>query len=178
MRRFDRAGGSFFEPLQIIDGPQTRGLIRRPPNVDRPGAEYAHPSLVLRVKPSSLVRAGHVVRLPGGGHYLVASHSETIDWRSHHLFRCDRQVSWQRPGVQLDSLTKLPTGGGAPQDLGPIWVMWERVRREFTDLTLRVAQERHLIATGADMKIGDRVEGMTVDRINIALGVKIVELKG
>lgn len=177
MRRYNKAGHAFFEPVQIVDGPRTRAIIHRPPLIDRPGAEFSHPAMTCRVPLSSLIHAGLVVRLPSKDHYLVADHSATIDWRTFHLFRCDRQVTWKRPSAATDALTGLPKAG-APTTMGTPWVMWERMRRELTDLNLRINQEQHLMATGANLQLGDLIDGMRVTRINTALGVKVVELQG
>lgn len=174
MRRFTRV---FSEPVQIIGGPKTRAVVHRPPDIDQPGAEFSYPSLTCRVKPKSLIDAGQVLRLQSGDHYLVADHSATVDWTTFHLFRCDRQVAWARPNTAIDRLTGQQKAA-PPLALGTLWVMWEKVRREFTDLSLRVANERHLVATGADVLVGDTITGLTVDRVNQALGVKVVELKG
>lgn len=178
MRRFSRVGTGRFEPVQIMGGPKSRAIVQRPPDIDRPGAEYAHPTLSCRVAHNSLVNTGQVVRLQGGDHYLVCDHSATIDWRTHHLFMCDREVDWKRPAEVIDPLTKLKKQSGPPVELGTMWVMWERVRREFTDLNIRIDQETHLVATGAAIEIDDTLAGMKVKRVNRALGVNIVELQG
>lgn len=178
MRRYDRAGHSLFEPVQIVDGPKTRAVIQRPPEIDRPGAEFSHPTMTCRVRRGSLVKPGMVLRLPSGDHYLVANHSATFDWVTFHMFRCDRQVTWTRPASTTDPLTGLPRKTGTPSLIGRPWVMWERVRRQFEDLNLRVAQEQHLFATGIDVQIEDLIDDMRVTRINTALGIKIVELQG
>lgn len=177
MRRFNRVGTFAYEPLRIVGGPVTRAIIQRPPDIDRPGAEFTYPSPTLRVPHGSLVRTGQVVEIPGGDKYLVADHSRTIDWITHHLFRADRQVTWSRIGTVTDTRTGLEKND-VPNDLGSVWVMWEKVRREFTDLNLRVDQENHLVATGADVQEDDLIAGMTVRRVNRALGIKIVELLG
>lgn len=177
MRRFRRVGTGLFEPVQIVGGPRSRAIVQRPPDIDRPGAEFAHPTLSCRVPRDSLVKTGQVLELQGGDRYLVAEHSATIDWQTHHLFMCDRQVVWSRPTKTLDPVTRLPKTG-EPAEIARIWVMWERVRREFTDLTVRIDQETHLVATGAEVLPNDRLDGMLVKRVNHALGIQIVELQG
>jgi hypothetical protein len=166
------------EPVSIVDGPQSRAIVQRPPEISRPGAEYATPSFTARVRPDSLVLPGQVLQLGGGDHSLTAIHSATADWRTLHLFRCDRQVRWERPVPITDTLTGLARAGAPPALMkADLWVMWERVRREFTDLNIRIAQERHLVATGADVQLGDLINGSTVDRVSDAMGVNILELK-
>lgn len=177
-RRFQRVGTGMFEPVQIEGGARTRAILQRPPDIDRPGAEYTYPSPTLRVKPDSLIQDGSVIRTQAGVRYLVAGHSATLDWVTHHLFRCDRQVTWARYTSTTDPVTQLQVTPATPTTIGFPWVMWEKVRREFTDLTLRVDQENHLLATGENVQLNDVIEGMTVKRVNRALGVTIVELQG
>lgn len=178
MREFHRITDRFYEPIKIIDGPDTRAIVARPPDIDQPGVEFAAPSLTMRVQRDSLIKAGQVVLTEGGEHYVLAKHNETTDWRTLHMFWCDRKVQWSRPAPGVDRLTGLKTIGGPPVLQGEIYVMWERVRREFTELALRISQERHLVATGANIQIGDIIDKMVVDRVSYSLGVRIAELRG
>lgn len=175
--RFSRSGSRLYEPVQILGGPTSRAIVQRPPDIDRPGAEFTHPSLTCRVRHGSLISTGQIVRLQGGSNYLVTNHSETADWVTHHLFRCDRQVTWTRLTTTVDPLTQLPKAS-SPTSLGEIWVLWEKMRREFTDLSMRIAQENHLMVTGADVQLDDLIDDMRVKRVNRALGVNVVELQG
>src|SRR5690606_17323560 len=130
---------------------------------DRIGAEFALPKTTLRVYRNSLIKTGKVVQLQGGDFFLVTDHSETAEYRTHHLFPTDRKVSWERSTTRTNPVTKLPETTGLSTQ-GQIWVMWERTRREFVDLALRVGQESYLIATGADVQIGDYIDGKLVKR--------------
>lgn len=167
-----------FEKLRIVGGPASRAIIQRPPDIDRPGAEYSSPSLTMRVAKGSLVQSGQVVRLPGGDHYLVGNHSSTRDWTTHHLFLADRQVVWSRYVKVIDNLTGIERVLPDPQELGTVWVLWEKVRREFTDLNLRIAQQNHLMVTGSDVREDDLIDGKKVIRVNHALGLNVVEIQG
>lgn len=172
-----RIGKRFITSVKIVNGPHTRAIVQRPPDIDRPGTEYRYPALTCRVERDSLLRSGHVVQLPSGDYYLVADHSKTIDAHTHHLFRCDRQVVWSRATTIDDPLTGLPRSDERTVLADDLWVMWERVRREFADLNPRIEQETHLLATGADVQLGDLINDMRVKRVNTALGVKILELE-
>lgn len=176
MRRFNRVGARAFEPVRIVGGARTRAIIQRPADQDRPGVEFVYENLTCRVLPNSLMTSGQVIIPPDGQHYLVADHSSTVDWVTHHLFRCSRQVTWQRSGLGVDTLTGLTKAQGSPTTLGTPWVLWQRVRREITDLTIRIDQEAHLVATGVDVQPEDTLNGLRVKRVEIALGVRVVEL--
>jgi hypothetical protein len=178
MRALTGVGDRFFEPVQIVGGPRTRVIIHKPADVDNPADTFISPHFFARVKKNSLVKPGMVLFVPRiGDHFLIASHSSTQDFHTYNMFQCDRLVDWESPTNAIDPLTKLPKGDGSSELVGQIWVMWQRVRREFEDLNLRVAQERNLIATGADVQLRDTINGQVVDRIDTALGVKICELR-
>lgn len=177
MRRLNAAGDRFYEPVQILGGPKTRARVQRAEDGDRIGAEFALPKTTLRVGKNSLIHAGLAVRLAGGDIYLVAEHSETAEYRTHHLFPADRRVSWTRMTTKIHPVTQQKTND-VPQDRGMIWVMWERTRREFMDLAIRIAQDSYLVATVADVQLGDFVDNKRVRRVNEALGIKILELQG
>lgn len=164
------------ERVQIVGGPLTKAVIHRASDNDQPGVEFAYPKVSCRVKPGSLIRTGQVLKTQGEEHFLVCDHSATPKYVTHHLFRCDRQMVWTRPGTATDALTGLQRATGAPIAMGTIYVMQERVRREFTDLTLRISQEQAVVATGSPVQIGDMLDQRRVARLSFALGVRILEL--
>lgn len=175
MRILGRVGEKLFEPVRIEGGPKTRMIIQRPAVVDQPGLEFSYPKLVGRVRRDSIVRPGHIVEIPGGSRYLCADRYEESGWRTFHMFQCDRKVRWTRMTTKTHALTGVKQAD-VETDLGEISVMWERVRREFVDLSFRISQERHLVACGADVQIGDRLDDKRVDRVSKSLGVNIAEV--
>lgn len=177
MRRFNRVAHDFYEPVRIVGGAKTRAIIQRPPDIDQPGVEFQAPSLICRVQRNSILSAGQVIETGGGEKYLLAKHSATADWTTFHMFYVDRLVTWERQVPTVDRLTGLKGTGSTKQDLGGLWVVWERMRREFTELALRVSQERHLVLAGAEVQIGDLIDGVVVDRVSDALGIRVLELR-
>lgn len=177
MRSLAGVGDKFYEPIRIVGGARTRARIQRTSDGDQPGAEFSLPTTTLRVDRKSIIQSGMVVQLPGDELFLVADHSQTGQYRTHHLFPADREVTWTRRKTKADPVTKLTQPDGE-DDLGTIWVMWERTRREFMDLSLRIAQENYLVATGAAVAIGDYVDGKLVRRVSLAMGVRVLELQG
>lgn len=176
MRRLKQAADRFFEDVQIEGGAKTRALIKRPSDNDQPGIEFAYPRLTARVLRHSILKSGDVIQVADAERYLLADHSTTTEYRTHHMFLCDRMVSWTRKVEVIDPVTKLKKSDGEPVLIGNLWVMWERTRREFMDLSIRIAQESALVATGADVQLGDLINGMKVKRVNHALGINVVEL--
>ena len=166
------------EPVQIVGGPRTRASIQRANLTDNPQVEFAYPKIVCTVRTNSIIVAGMVLLLAGDGYYLAAQHSATAAYRVYHLFRCDRQVAWTRQVVSTDLLTGLTKAStGEPQPLGTLWVMGERVRRQFKDSAMSFSAGNTLVATGADVRLGDFLDGQIVKRRSLALGVNIVELQ-
>lgn len=165
----------FYEPVQIIGGPRTRAIVHRPSDTDDPGPEFAQPKTTLRVKPNSLIKTGQAIQVQGGDVYLVAEHSRTGDYATHRLFKADRQVVWTRAQTKVHPVTNLPISD-TPSQMGTIWVLWERSRREFMDLTLRIPQDSFLVATVAPVMDGDFLDGQRVKRVSNAMGIKVVEL--
>lgn len=176
MSRLKRVSGRFEQPIKIVGGPRTVGIIHLPSDLTDPGIEFAYPKMGLRVGRRSLVRPGHVVETDSG-YFLVAHHSQTPDYKSFYLLQCDRQVTWTRPISTTDAVTGLETSGGAPSNLGDLWVLWERNRREYADLPIRFNQETTLSATGSAVEIGDMLDGRKVTRVNETLGIRVLELQ-
>ena len=176
MRRLGQAGERFYEPIQILGGSRTRARVQRAKDGNQPGAEFALPKTTLRVDPRSIIRNRMVVELRGGDKFLVAEHSATHEYVTHHLLPVDRQVTWTRPQTRIDPVSKVKVTT-APEQKGMIWVMWERTRREFMDLSIRIAQENYLVATGEPVQIGDYIDNKLVRRVAHALDVYILELQ-
>lgn len=177
MPRLGHVGECFNEPVKIVGGARTVARIQRSSDGDQPGVEFAAPKTVLRVRPHSILTAGLVVELPGGDKGLLADHSAQADYRTLHFFQTDRQVKWERPNKTVNPVS-LQKQDAPPTNMGNIWVMWERTRREFMDLAIRIAQENYLVATGAPVEKGDYVDGKLVRRVAHALGIRILELQG
>lgn len=179
MRTFNTGRGRFYEPVQIIGGAKTRAIIQRANISDNPQTSNPDfPKIACRVLPSSILKTGQVITINGGGNYLLASHSATSDYTLFHMLRADRQMAWERKTLGSDPLTHLPIDTGSRASLGSLWVMSERVRRQFTDTDSHFNVENLLIATGAAVLTNDFLGGQVVKRVQAALGVFIVELQG
>lgn len=176
MTRLRRTSARLETPVKVVGGPRTVGVIQLPSDTSDPGIEFAYPKMAIRVGRRSLLRAGLVIETEGGFH-LLADHSASQDYKTFYMLGCDRQVTWTRPVPAIDPISLLPTSGSTPTDLGLIWVIWERNRREYADLPIRFNQETTLSATGADVQIGDMLDGRKVTRVNMSLGIRVLELQ-
>lgn len=171
-----RAGDRFWEEVKIIDGPHTRAIIQRAKDEDKPGDQFLAPKLSIRVKPDSLVTSGQVLLLKSGDHYLVGDHNATTEWRTHHLFKCDRQVTWLRPATTTDALTGLPKSS-TNTTMGHPWVYWERVARNQYDNQTKFDLITYLVACGGDVQLNDTLDGHQVFRFDRSLGLNILGLR-
>jgi hypothetical protein len=177
MQRFDRLGDRFFEQI-IVDatGAKTRGILSPPSEGDLSG-QLNPPRLILRVRDESIIQTGHIIRTRSGLRYLVAEHADVEGhYRAHKLFLANRRVTWLRSRTTEDVLT-----GQAKslydQDLGFIWVNWELIPREELDVNLRVTEDRIAVLTAAAVRLGDKLDGQIVKRLNPRLGVNAVEVQ-
>jgi hypothetical protein len=171
-----KTSGLLWEPVQIVGGPTTRAIIQRGLDTDRPGDQFTAPKLTCRVRPNSLLKTRQTIEIPGDGIYLVGDHSETSEFITHHLYRCDRQAVWQRATSGTDAVTGL-ANGTTMTTIGTPWVFWERVARNTYDLTTRLELITYIVATGEDVQINDILDGHQVFRIDKGLGLTILGVK-
>lgn len=176
MSRFRYVNERNVEQIRVVGGPATRGIIFHPPDQEDPGVEFGTRRLTLRVRPDSLIRTGQVIQCTSG-RFVVADFNVNGDYRNHLLFQVDRLVTWTRLVSEEDPLTGLPRKAGEPENLGKIWVLWQRQRREYMDLPIRANQETTMTVTGSHLEVGDFLDGKRVSRVNLALGIRVVELQ-
>jgi hypothetical protein len=176
MSRFKAANERSFEPIQIVGGPKTKGIILHPPNSRDPGVDFASPRITLRVRPDSLIRPGQVIH-SASGYFIVAEYNRNADYTNHTLYAADRVVPWTRTAMVVDPVSLLTVKTGPPTLLGNIRVMWQRQRRELLDLSIRMSQETTLTVTGSNVQIGDYLDGIRVVRRSDSLGVVVLELQ-
>lgn len=178
MRSFKGVGNRFQTTVKIVGGPTTRMIIHRPSDQDNPSNNFLVPHFMGRVQKDSLIQPGNVVYIPDyQKHYILGHHSSTADHRTLYMFLCDRQLSWKRRATEVDLTTRLPREL-APVELGTPWIYWQRERREFTDLNLRVTNERYIALTNEDVELRDSLDGKTIDRIDEVYGLKVLEIQG
>jgi hypothetical protein len=168
--------GLLWEPVTIVGGPATRAILQRGSDTDRPGDQFTVPKLTCRVRPNSLVKTRQVIEIPGEGKYLVGDHSQTAEFVTHHLYRCDRQVRWERSSTGTDVVTGLANGTTLSL-VGTPWMFWERVARNTYDLTTRIEMLTYIVGTGEDVQIDDMLDGHQVFRIDRAMGLTILGVK-
>lgn len=177
MRNFGSVGDRFLSDMRTLAGGAFRGTIM--PATDQEGSsfDFSTPRLVLRVRQDAIVRTRDVITTQSGERYIVADHyAGEPGWRSHRLFRAEKLMSWKRPVSGLDVVTGLPKAGGTPTDKGQIWVTTEMARRQFSDPGLKIPIERLVIVTGSEVLANDTLDGKSVTRVNVELGLSVLEI--
>ena len=177
MRDFRDHGDRMFKPVQIIGGARTRAIVQQAMDMVNVNDQFIVPRILCRVKPGSLISTGLNIQIEGDQIFLVCDHGANAVWNMHLLLACDRQITWQRSNTVVDAVTQLPKAGGVVQTLGTPWVYWERPVRPPTDQTTRFANVDYVVATGAPIVQGDTVDGLTVIRHDISMGVTILGVR-
>jgi len=177
MRNF-HPSDRFQEPIQILDGPLSRGVVRALSETKQPNFEFSAEKTILRTRRDSLIQTGHIVeRVHSGLKYLVCDHTLERDYAVKRLLLVDRKVVWKRSTSTLHPLTGKPISSTQPTQIGEMWVLWDMIRREAPDFVMHLAEEKNLVVTGADVQLNDWLDDQQVKRVNKALGVNIVQVQ-
>lgn len=172
-RRFEQ------KVIREKDGVETTMVIRPASESDQPNFEMSAPKLIGRVKNNSLLKTGDVIRVAGPNpqRFLMTNHGSTEGYNVHKLFECNKKVLWERKSTVIDPLTQLEKETGYVEQ-GTIWVLWQNLRREKPDYSMRIEEESRLVVTGEDVRFDDRLDGQTVKRLNSdVLGLNLLEVQ-
>lgn len=176
MRNFGNVGDRFLTDLKTSAGSRFRGTIMPASDLEGSSFDFSSPRLILRVRSDALVGVRDMILSQTGERFLVAEHyAAEAGWRSHRLFKAERQLTWRRPTKTIDPVTKLEKASGGT-DMGLIWATTEIARRQFSDPGLKVPIERLSIVTNALVRANDTLDGMSVTRVNTELGLSILEI--
>lgn len=162
-------------------GTRFRGSLQPVNEGSQPVDTFAEPRVIMRVRRNEPVKSGDIVMDAIGRRFLVADHDEhiwndSLMFRSHKMLRITDRLSWRRSQDTTDVVTGLKRSG-TEVELGPIWCVLEVYGREQIDFGLRVAEDLRRVITGADVKLGDRIDDAIVKRIAPIFGVKVLEIQ-
>lgn len=138
--------------------------------------DYFYFRQILRVRPSSTTKAGHVVYDQQGKPYLLGELEETVNYRSFRVYPLNTQTDWKRPETEIDTLTQLPKSRGSLRFMGRIWVLSEMLSRELWSSSITTREDIHRVITGEKVELGDEILGQRVTKVNQSLGVRILEI--
>lgn len=175
-----KAEQRFYRRFEIIDGGSGffYGLMSETEQQSQPSYVFVSPRHVLRTKSPSALRPGMVMRTPSGrvfivGHNGPSERREGTLWESFRLFEATGQYKWERRQKLVDPITRLPRDDINKQDLGMIWCAMEPFDREITDREMRFSFDQRRVITGAPLLDDDIVDGASVTKVDIQLGVSI-----
>jgi len=154
-----------------------RGILTEAEQNAQPSYVFTQPRHVLRTRHPSAVRAGMVMRSPGGAPFIVGENGpseqrEGTIWNSYRLFAPSGQYVWTRRTTVLDTITRQQKEG-EPEQLGLIWAALEPLDREQADLSMRVSFEQLRFITGADIQPLDMIDGRPISKVDRQLGLSI-----
>ena len=166
---------TFMEQIELENGVRVPGVVQRMMDGDDPDLDFRTPRMLLKTRKNSMVAPGMIIKHLQN-HFLVADRSPTSDYNTYWLFQADRRVEWRRQTPITDTLTGLVKS--EEQTLvGEIWVSWEMMARQPIDRQLGVSNETNRILVGANVLLGDIIDGQQVKRVNESMGVKILEVQ-
>lgn len=177
----NNAGRRFESLMTTIGGFPFVGDIQALGEAGVPSYDYSEPRLILRVRHLCPVMTGSIIIDPAGRKYLLADHDSANDYneihyRTHRLFHMNTHATWQRETSVLDPVTQLKKSTGRA-NLGPIWVLIERMGREPTAGPIGVKEQIRQVITSEEIKLGDILDGMIVKRLDTVLGVTLAEIQ-
>lgn len=175
------AGQRFESKFMTFEGAPFNGVLMPVPEGTVSSLDFAVPRHILRVRKNSIANTGSHITAINGHRFLMADHDVAIAdnevlYRTHRVFRLNKQVPWEREQATTDLLTGLQKGEGRVL-LQNIWIMDEIVQREEIDLAFRVKEQVRRALTGYDVQLNDIVADMVVRRVDEVFGVKLLELQ-
>lgn len=169
----------FESTFNVIEGGSgvVRGVIIDVAQGAVPSNIYTAPRSILRTSIPTNLHPGLVLQSRAGTKYLVGDNGpeeyadETLfySWR---LYVINRQVSWQRRQQTTDPVSGLERDSGVIE-MGPIWTTLEPIDRATMDRKTHVEFESYHFVTGRPVAMGDILDGKTVSRSDLQLGVYV-----
>lgn len=156
-----------------------QGVLTEPNQGETPSYQFNLPRRLLRVPQTLPLKSGSLLKSDGGSIYMVGDHGDAesyrgVLFRTFRLFEADRQLEWLQRGKGVDPVTRLPRDTGLVSK-GMIWGAYEPSPEMF-DRQVRVSFEQARWITTADVQLDDVVDGMKVARVDIQLGLRLVNL--
>lgn len=142
--------------------------------------DYFYHRQILRVRASMPIQAGTVVVDSIGRRYLLGSldaglYGDLHQYTSFQMYQCTNQSVWERESTEVDPLTNLEKSTGlAP--MGTIWTLTETLTRDMSSTNIKTREETKRVLTGAAVELNDVLDTMTVTKINVTHGLRVLEV--
>lgn len=169
----------FEVPFTVIEGGQgmVMGTLSETDQNSQPSYVFVQPRHVLRTPHPTALKAGMVIRSPGGSPFIVGANgpSEQVEgtiWDSFRLFEPTGRYTLSRRTRILDPIAKqYKEGPVAP--IGMIWAALEPLDREQADREMRINFEQSRFITGSAVASGDLIDNRAITKVDRQLGLAI-----
>jgi len=169
----------FEVPFSVIEGGQgmVMGVLSETDQNSQPSYVFVQPRHVLRTPHPTALKAGMVIRSPGGSPFIVGANgpSEQVEgtlWDSFRLFEPTGRYALSRRTKVMDPIAKQYKEGPV-QVIGMIWAALEPLDREQADREMRVNFEQSRFITGSVVASGDLIDNRAVTKVDRQLGLAI-----
>lgn len=166
-------------PFVVIEGGRgtIMGTLSETDQNSQPSYVFVQPRHVLRTPAPTALRAGMVIRSPGGSPFIVgvngpSEQREGTLWNSYRLFEPTGRYTLSRRTKIMDPITRQPKEGPV-SIIGRIWAAVEPLDREQSDREMRVDFEQSRFITGAVVANGDLIDNRAVTKVDRQLGLAI-----
>lgn len=169
MRQFNR----FRETL--INESRNNAAVRGEVAPARPerGVSFVPPSRMLTCSFNAVLKSGDILRSQDGLRYIAGFGGSEQGMLVFNLVDLPEQAHWKRSVTNIDPVTRMPRDKGVPSDLGTIWCMITP-KGKVTEAAAKL--QVYDIVCGADIHIGDTINGMNVTSVVHQQGVTIAEV--
>lgn len=156
-----------FKVYTRIDGARFNAHLTMTPPAS---AKDRVPYRVLHVRKPTFIKAGDVIRTPGGEHIILMEQPDDFDWATTFRAAYAKDLlPWTRPVNVIDPVAHVQRDV-AYISMGNLYVNFdtpEQLKLEgLTDTSYR-------FLTGQDVRVGDRVDNKVVKRLVETLGVLV-----
>lgn len=169
----------FEVPFTVIEGGRgyVMATLSETDQNSQPSYVFVQPRHVLRTPFPTALRAGMVVRSPGGSPFIVGENGpseqrEGTIWQSFRLFEPTGRYTLSRRTKVLDPIAKQYKEGPV-QVVGTIWAALEPLDREQSDREMRVNFEQSRFITGSVVAPGDLIDNRAISKVDRQLGLAI-----
>lgn len=156
-----------FKVYTRLDGARFNAHLTMTPPAS---AKDRTPYRVLHIRKPSFIKAGDVIRTPGGEHIILIEYPDDFDWAtSFKAAYAKDQLVWTRP-VRFEDPVARVVRDVSMQAMGTLFVNFDTP--ETTHLE-GLTETGYRFLTGQDVQVGDHVGVKVVKRVVETLGIKV-----
>jgi len=166
-------------PFTVIEGGQgmVMAILSETDQNSQPSYVFVQPRHVLRTPAPTALRAGMVIRSPGGSPFIVGENGpseqrEGTLWDSFRLFEPTGRYQLSRRTKVMDPIARQYREGPV-EPIAMIWAAMEPLDREQADREMRVNFEQMRFITGTAVAPGDLIDNRSVTKVDRQLGLAI-----